>query len=524
MSRGGNFSSFTPRRRGGGGPRLDGGNRYYVRGGYGYNSRGGRGGSSTAPDIPPEANIREGLNVYKVVETIPQPPHPSPLNDIPIENVQYVASYNWVDAEKPTIVVPGTSVRSTIGCPIDDRLTIGLRAGSPAVWTGRSVPFTLQPDDGSAYIDQNTARLEKYPMLPLFVAADAIHDKKAQIDWPTVDVITDRNGLRKLLRWLNPSPGREVRDFRIDVQLVGSKTIVLRRWEGALYNLPHPATGRTFGFTFEAATSHAAPGCPPSGHHRAIAYVRCRCITDKRPSERAHPFSSGKQDMVDMKMVVRFEVDACLASEANSPAKAPAPAVDDLANALGNLSLQTSALAQKTTSSSSKSESESSELESVSVSPSSGIKVIRAGTQVPQDALLEVASRSAYFIDKLDWNEIYPQLALSQTPALHLGVHERGTFTELREWQVDGAGADSLPGIAAQRSETAGQMVRLARVLEEVQELAIARGPGPEGSFSLVCEGGELRVYARNGAKSCLPLDVMARFSGAGAGGASTSV
>jgi hypothetical protein len=112
MSRGGNFSSFTPRHRGGG-PRLDGGNRYYVRGGYGYNSRGGRGGSSTAPDIPPEANIREGLNVYKVVETIPQPPHPSLLNDIPIENVQYVASYNWVDAEKPTIVVPGTSVRST---------------------------------------------------------------------------------------------------------------------------------------------------------------------------------------------------------------------------------------------------------------------------------------------------------------------------------------------------------------------------------------------------------------------------
>ncbi|KAI0292391.1 hypothetical protein BC826DRAFT_439150 [Russula brevipes] len=496
MSREGNFSSFTPRRRGGGprldgggprlgggGPRLDGGNRYYVRGGYGYNSRGGRGGSSTAPDLPPEANIREGLNTYKVIETIPQPPRPSLLNDIPIENVQYVASYNWVDAEKPTIVVPG----------------------SPAVWTGRSVPFTLQPDDGSAYIDQNTARLEKYPMLPLFVAADAIQDKKAQIDWPTVDIITDRNGLRKLLRWLNPSPGREVRDFRIDVQLVGSKTIVLGRWEGMLYNRPQPAIGRNFGFAFEAATSRAAPGCPPSGHHRAIAY-----------------------DMVDMKMVVRFEVDACLASEANSPAKAPAPAVDDLANALGNLSLQTSALAQKTTPPSPSpsppppSSPSSSPSPSVSVSsPSPAIKVIRAGTQVPQDALLEVASRSAFFIDKLDWNEIYPQLALSQTPALRLGVHERGTFSELREWQVDGAGADSLPGIATQRRETAAQMVRLARVLEEVQELAIARGPGPEGSFSLVCEGGELRAYARNGAKSCLPPDVIARFSGAGAGGAS---
>lgn len=71
-------------------------------------------------------------------------------------------------------------------------------------------------------------------MLPLFVAADAIHGQKAAppVDWPKVDVITDRNGLRKLLRWLNPSPGREVRDFRIDVQLVGTKTLVLNRWEG----------------------------------------------------------------------------------------------------------------------------------------------------------------------------------------------------------------------------------------------------------------------------------------------------
>jgi len=136
--------------------------------------------------------------------------------------------------------------------------------------TGRDLPFTLRPDKGDNLVDQNTSRLGDYRMLPLFTAADAIHDK-SPVDWPAVDVITDRNGLRKLLRWLNPSAGREVRNFRIDIELVGSKTIILGRWEGFERQ---PLTVRSFGFSFEDAMTRAAPGCPASGHHRAISYVR----------------------------------------------------------------------------------------------------------------------------------------------------------------------------------------------------------------------------------------------------------
>jgi len=91
----------------------------------------------------------------------------------------------------------------------------------------------------------------------------------------------------------------------------------------------------------------------------------------------------------------------------------------------------------------------------------------------------------------------------------------------MRELQVDGddgAGAGGPSALEAQKRETATQFVRLVRVLEDVQELAIARGPGPTGSFSLVCAGGQLCVYARKGMKrSCLPPDVRARFSRAGA-------
>ena len=58
--------------------------------------------------------------------------------------------------------------------------------------TGRRVPFTLQPDTDSRLIDRNGARMSQYPMLPLFLAADAIHNnKKAPVDWLSVAVITD---------------------------------------------------------------------------------------------------------------------------------------------------------------------------------------------------------------------------------------------------------------------------------------------------------------------------------------------
>lgn len=220
-----------------------------------------------------------------------------------------------------------------------------------------------------------------------------------------------------------------------------------------------------------------------------------------------------------MKMIVRFEVDSCLPIDKSdtkrSAKEKPVPAVDDLADALGSISLSSSSTA-------------ASESTSSSLSPAA-INILRAGSQVPQDALLEVASRSLHYVDQLDWNELYPQLALSQTPGLRLGVHDRGKFTELRELQViggadgdsespgDGGAASWPPSLTAQRRETAAQVVRLARVLEDIQELAISRGPGPAGCFSLVCERGKLRVYGRKGARSCLPSEVKARFSSTGA-------
>lgn len=89
-------------------------------------------------------------------------------------------------------------------------------------------------------------------------------------DWKTVDFLTDRNGLRKLLRWVTQASGRN--DFRIDTQLVGKKTVVLNRWEPKTTGF---VNGSSYGFNFEKFTTKPMPPATERSawHHRIVTYV-----------------------------------------------------------------------------------------------------------------------------------------------------------------------------------------------------------------------------------------------------------
>jgi hypothetical protein len=110
-------------------------------------------------------------------------------------------------------------------------------------------------------------------LLPLITAVNKVAEgKEKKFDWKSVDFLTDRNGLRKLMRWIG---GSDVRDFRIDLQLAGEKTVLFNRWEK---RTREAFSGRTFGFSFEKASTEPAPGCRDStGHHRIITYVGLNC-------------------------------------------------------------------------------------------------------------------------------------------------------------------------------------------------------------------------------------------------------
>lgn len=110
------------------------------------------------------------------------------------------------------------------------------------------------------------------PFVPLFRAVDTMEKERDgdKVDWSSVDIISDRNNLRKLLAWVQG--GEEF--FRIDVQLAGSWTMLLQRWEERPLEI---SDGYGFGDSFELAATTPAPGCEDAtlaGHHRIISYVR----------------------------------------------------------------------------------------------------------------------------------------------------------------------------------------------------------------------------------------------------------
>jgi hypothetical protein len=132
------------------------------------------------------------------------------------------------------------------------------------------MPFNVKPDMGIFIVDQNAHRMPSAALLPLLVAVNQKRQDEGAdpFPWGTMDLVTDRNGLRKLLRWI---VGGEIKEFRIDAQLAGEKTVLFNRWEK---RTREELSGRTYGFNFEKASTVPAPGCEQSsGHHRIITYA-----------------------------------------------------------------------------------------------------------------------------------------------------------------------------------------------------------------------------------------------------------
>lgn len=365
-----------------------------------------------------------------------------------IEHYKYIGSYNWTETSYPAVIIV---------------------PGSAPEWTGRSLPIKVTPDRGVQFVDQNGFRCPSSILLPLFKSVDALGKT---VDWPAIDFVTDRNGLRKLSRWIS---GGDVKDFRIDMELAGEHTILLNRWEAQTRTT---FLGKSYGFGFEQATTAAVPGCEKStGHHRIVKFK-----------------------FFGLNMVVRYEVDACLPSA--SPKKHASRASqssnpDDLADALAGLNITSSKPANTLA-------------VALPLSPQASsaspplLRIVHAGAEQPQESIIELTTRSENYIHKLNWAEIFPQLYLSQTPHFYTGVHSAGRFFEVREQRLDGL------EMVSQREKAETGLRKLGKVLKMIQEIVVKHGKA--GRLSLVCEEGTLKVYEWVSVQSCLPAEVMRRF------------
>jgi len=377
---------------------------------------------------------KPGAKVAKpTVDVIKQGVDPESLS---VTGLEYLGSYSWLDSTKePTIIVPA----------------------SPPVWKEVRLPFQVPVDTGVQFIDLNAHQFGSRILLPLLQVVEhtRIVNDKPEFDWPSVDLVTDRNGLRKLLRWATATAADPPRDFRIDTQLAGEKTVLFNRWEER--NSEDASERRSYAQGFSNRTTEPAPGCRgATGHHRIVSY-----------------------NFGGLKIVLRYSVDACLPLEFGDG--------DELADLVSNLKLGSANKSDR-------------------ASDFGELNIITAGSEIPQSSIIEIKTRSERSVANFDWAEAYPQLYLSQTPLLYLGIHNRGRFTAVSKDRVDNyiqVAREAQPGFR-----------KLKQALEAIQTLVKEYGLG--GRVSLVCKDGELRVYERRSSDSCLPDKFLALFERSG--------
>lgn len=279
-----------------------------------------------------------------------------------ITDVKHLSSYNWIEAPSntPTIAVPGI----------------------PALWSPPTASQRLKKDSGLIYIAQNAARHPGSPLEPLF---RALYITNPSFDIGSIDVVTDRNNIRKLLSFIDPSSTRNgLEAFTMNIE-VTKNTALFCRDEAKTTEYIEPHEFRGFGHEFEKAyTVNQVNGS--TGHHRIISYR----------------FS-------DLTFVVRYEADGYIDEIMRaSPSQARHGTQGDISSILGALSLSPN--------------------DKSSGIPLAGskMKIEKEGKVVPLELILEIKTRVSH--RPLEIQEISTQLWVSQTPKLVRAYHQKGTF------------------------------------------------------------------------------------------------
>ncbi|KAH8893031.1 geranylgeranyl pyrophosphate synthetase [Thozetella sp. PMI_491] len=290
-----------------------------------------------------------------------------------ISEVEHLSSYSWIEASTPTIAVPG----------------------SPSLWSAPQGPRRLKKDSGLVYISQNAARHPTSPLEPLF---RALYLESPSFNIHSIDVVTDRNNIRKLHSYISPTSNKYgLESFTINVEVINN-TVLFCRTETKTQEIIGPHEFRGYGHELEKAyTRNHIRGS--TGHHRLISYR-----------------------FGGLKFVIRYEADGYVAQE--TPQDGKLPQDDDLSSMLSSLSLLPT------------------EMSSGTIPVGSLLAVREEGTPVPHKSTLEIKTRVTH--KPLEIRDVAPQLWVSQTPNLVRAYHDRGLFqkpvvenvsSEIKKWE-----------------------------------------------------------------------------------------
>lgn len=126
----------------------------------------------------------------------------------------------------------------------------------------KAPPFQCKPDSGLSYVNQNAFRCPDSPLSPL---VESVRYWEPEFDFSVIDLVTDRNNLRKLLAWAEGSKD----EFRIDIQRASAHGVLFMRWQP----LTRVGAQNSYGIEFERAMTKLPSGTSSAGHHRIVTYV-----------------------------------------------------------------------------------------------------------------------------------------------------------------------------------------------------------------------------------------------------------
>jgi len=405
------------------------------------------------------------------------------------KHFELMASYNWVPLGpkegKAVLVVPGL----------------------PARWTPPPLPAWLTPDTGLWFIDQNGYRNPSSPLEPTLLSLFIL---QPTFDPNSLDLITDRNNLRKLFRFVRGNkPGNCMFDFKMHIEVV-NKTVLLTRWEKKSAHITAPGQFHGFGHSFEQEFTKNTKGLEESTSHNRIARYRFGGLNIMlRFSADAFLSSKVMEEEMNTSATASPTVEKeTVPQEGNQPLEAPSPRCTAVSTRSkdGTEIEQENKLNGKPTNSALATIQDTNELvdllsTALTLEPAAKpeapppqdisrlqrkIQVVHAGMLMPQQRVVEIKIRSEKRI--IDLTDQIPQLWFSNTSSLYVGYHNNGSITQV---DTKVMGAKALVDWESQ-DENKNDLAKMGELLRKIVDLA--RGL-KDGKGQLVAVKGDMRLY-----------------------------
>ena len=319
-----------------------------------------------------------------------------------IKNYEFIASYSWKDIEHPTIYVPGLSR------PIMRKRSLANQIlGLPPKLTPPILPVQLQRDK----LTRSKPRSPAAAVDPLF---ETLLHQHPNFDMSSIDLVTDRNSLRKVLSFASKGPGK----WRIDVDMINN-TMFFNQWEEFRLMIINGRQDSGYGHAFEDCVTAREPTLEDSMHHERIV----------------------RYELGGLECLVRFEADAYLNADGNGESRERL--------AIPSLDLPTPKPSRP-----------------VLRPPYKLVHVVSRGHYINPDLIAEIKSCSTL---KFNINKTIPQLWLSQTKHLCVGHHKEGLVTEKLEMKDM---KEELKKWEASNQEHLKNMIRVIREIREIAKTA----------------------------------------------------